>query len=202
MVSHTVGGGPAAASPQHAPFELAPGEAMKDQIRSGSADRMELCARLVAGSKAVQQFVLRASDYVSWICTEDQGYTFDFCVKISAKQPHSQVRCVNQRLKLVGVDRSRLVSEKSRGKAFQGYLDLAGEHAGCLSQVETEDPVALLQVEVDNSFSFFTEKSITLQVSRRMTTVKSTRSVKSLAAEPPVDTSPLSRRSVSARVED
>ena len=70
-----------------------------------------------------------------------------------------------------------------------------GEHAGCLRQ-ESEDPVALLQLEVDNGFSFFTEKSVTLEISRRMTKVKSAKSLKSL------DTSPLSRRSVSGRVED
>ena len=34
-VSHTVGGGSAAeASPQHAPFELPPGEAITDNIKS------------------------------------------------------------------------------------------------------------------------------------------------------------------------
>lgn len=38
--------------------------------------------RLTAGSKTTQQFLLHASDHVSWICTEDYGYTIDFCVKI------------------------------------------------------------------------------------------------------------------------
>lgn len=157
-VSHTVGGGPAAeASPQHAPFELPPGEAITNNIK------------LTAGSKATQQFLLHASDYVSWICTEDFGYTIDFSVKLWARHPHSQVQCVNKPLKLVGVDRSRLVTEKARGTAFQGYLDLSGEHAECLSTCNsaTEEPVAILVLEMDNVFSFFMEKAVTVQVSKR-----------------------------------
>lgn len=157
-VSHTVGGGPAAeASPQHAPFELPPGEAITNNIK------------LTAGSKTTQQFLLHASDYVSWICTEDFGYTIDFSVKLWARHPHSQVQCVNKPLKLVGVDRSRLVTEKARGTAFQGYLDLSGEHAECLSACNsaTEEPVAILVLEMDNVFSFFMEKAVTVQVSKR-----------------------------------
>eukprot|EP00438_Fugacium_kawagutii_P001707 Skav202849 [mRNA] locus=scaffold2311:84312:87391:+ [translate_table: standard] len=85
-----------------------------------------------------------------------------------ARHPHSQVQCVNKPLKLLGVDRSRVVTEKGRGTAFQGYLDLAGEHAECLSHVATdEEPVGILALEVDNAFSFFTEKAVTLQVSKR-----------------------------------
>ena len=77
------------------------------------------------------------------------------------RHPHSQVQCVNKPLKLVGVDRSRLVTEKARGTAFQGYLDLSGEHAECLSTCNsaTEEPVAILVLEMDNVFSFFMEKA-------------------------------------------
>ena len=41
--------------------------------------------RLTAGSKTTQQFLLHTSDYVSWICTEDFGYTIDFSVKLWAR---------------------------------------------------------------------------------------------------------------------
>lgn len=70
---------------------------------------------------------------------------------------------MNKPLKLLGVDRSRVVTEKGRGTAFQGYLDLSGEHAECLSSLSNvatdEEPVGILALEVDNAFSFFTEKA-------------------------------------------
>ena len=73
------------------------------------------------------------------------------------------MKCENQQLTLVGVDRSRVVTEKARGTAFQGYLDLSGEHAECLSSTDkgdnAEEPVAILVLEIDNSFSFFVEKA-------------------------------------------
>ena len=54
---------------------------------------MGLELRLTAGSKTTQQFLLHASDYVSWICTEDFGYTIDFSVKLWARRQVWQ-RCV------------------------------------------------------------------------------------------------------------
>ena len=56
-----------------------------------------------------------------------------------------------------------MVTEKARGTAFQGYLDLSGEHAECLSSTaegnNAEEPVAILVLEIDNAFSFFVEKA-------------------------------------------
>ena len=52
---------------------------------SQGPEAVALELRLTAGSKATQQFLLHASDYVSWICTEDFGYTIDFSVKLWAR---------------------------------------------------------------------------------------------------------------------
>ena len=46
--------------------------------------------RLEAGSRSSQQFLLHALDYVSWICTVEDGYTVDFAVKLCSRKPHTQ----------------------------------------------------------------------------------------------------------------
>ena len=121
---------------------------------------------LEAGAKATRQVLLRKGEHISWVCTVQSSLTVDFMVKLSSRRPQ-EVRCVDRPLRLLGVDKCRMVKDRERGSVFQGYLDLFGEHADCVKQSDTCEPVATLYFEMDNSFSFFTAKDIVLQVSKQ-----------------------------------
>jgi len=123
-----------------------------------------------AGAKASQRYVVRSRDHISWVCKVKDGYTVDLVVKVCVSSPKSEVNLQGRPLKLVGVDKSRLLSERERGTTFHGCLDLAGEHADCLvSAPDCDDqaPLAVLVVEIDNTFSYFTGKDVLLQVVRK-----------------------------------
>ena len=154
-VSRAVGGGPAAdTSTSSAAIDVPAGELVRDNFQ------------LEAGAKITRQVVLRAGEYVSWVCSVQDAYTVDFVVKLSSRRPQ-EVRCVDRPLRLVGVDKCRVVQERERGTVFQGYLDLVSEHAECVKQSDVSGPVATLHLEVDNGFSFFTAKEVMLQVSKQ-----------------------------------
>ena len=122
--------------------------------------------QLEAGAKATRQVLLRKGEHVSWVCTVESSLTLDFMVKLSSRRPQ-EVRCADRPVRLLGVDKCRMVKDRERGSVFQGYLDLFGEHADCVKQSDTCEPVATLYFEMDNGFSFFTAKDIVLQVSKQ-----------------------------------
>mmetsp|Transcript_1222 Transcript_1222/g.2881 ORF Transcript_1222/g.2881 Transcript_1222/m.2881 type:complete len:270 (+) Transcript_1222:66-875(+) len=162
-VSRAVGGGPAAeGSTSTGAIVLPAGELVRDIIK------------LEAGARSTRQVALQAGEYISWVCTVQEAYTVDFGVKLSSRWPQ-EVRCVDRPLKLVGVDKSRVVKERERGTTFQGYLDLVVEHAECIRQGGAEGPVAMLLFEIDNGFSIFTGKEVALQVSKQ--TIRETQPV-------------------------
>ena len=119
------------------------------------------------------------------MCTVQDGYTVDFVVKLSSRRPQ-EVRCVDRPLRLVGVDKCRMVQDRERGAVFQGYLDLVGDHAECVKQ-DDSGPVATLHFEVDNGFSFFTAKEVMLQVSKQ-------RVRDSVTSAPPPEVAPTDAR--------
>ncbi|CAE7942312.1 unnamed protein product, partial [Symbiodinium necroappetens] len=154
-VSRTVGGGPAAGSSMGCvAIDLPAGELVRDTMQ------------LEAGAKATRQVLLRKGEHVSWVCTVESSLTLDFMVKLSSRRPQ-EVRCADRPVRLLGVDKCRMVKDRERGSVFQGYLDLFGEHADCVKQSDTCEPVATLYFEMDNGFSFFTAKDIVLQVSKQ-----------------------------------
>ena len=109
-------------------------------------------------------------------------------VKLSSRRPQ-EVRCVDRPLRLLGVDKGRMVKDRERGSVFQGYLDLFGEHADCVKQSDTCEPVATLYFEMDNSFSFFTAKDIVLQVSKQTLRTTQTHQTPDASVPAPVPTS-------------
>lgn len=116
-------------------------------------------------------YLLRGGECITWECSVADGYTVDLCAKVSVHRGRSEVTCVGKRVNLIGVDSSRVVCERERAAGFQGCLDLAGEHAGCLSGVGcsggSSDRAAVLVLEIDNGFSYFTSKDVMLRVSKR-----------------------------------
>lgn len=126
--------------------------------------------KLQAGHRSVKRFPLGPTDRITWDCTVASGHTIDFCAKVSVHGGRSAVRCEGKRVQLVGVDSSRMVSERERANEFHGVLDLNGEHAGCVPCIKPSGEMegnAVLVLEMDNSFSYFTSKDVTLRVSKK-----------------------------------
>ena len=89
--------------------------------------------RLTAGSKTTQQFLLHASDHVSWICTEDYGYTIDFCVKIWSR--HFDTCGVGNGMKDVG---KALISPSLFFTNWQDQMLSVSHHFQHLAQAKAQ----------------------------------------------------------------
>merc|ERR1719362_1394564 len=121
--------------------------------------------KLQAGHRSVKRFPLGPTDRITWNCTVAGGHTIDFCAKVAVHGGRSAVRCDGKRVQLVGVDSSRMVSERERANEIRGFLDLNGEHAGCVPCTKPGgelEGTAVLVLEMDNSFSYFTSKDVCL----------------------------------------
>lgn len=120
-----------------------------------------------AGAKLFRRYILHGSECVSWTCSVLDGYTIDLCAKVSVHRGSSKVMLGGRPLNLVGVHSSRVVSEKERGISPSGYLDLGSEHKGCVD-IGGPDGSAVLSLEIDNSFSFFTAKNLRLRITKTL----------------------------------
>lgn len=122
--------------------------------------------RVEAGLHRVFRYAIEAGDRIEWDCFVADGLTIDLIVKVACTRGRSGVDVGGRRVRLVGVDRSRVVSERDRRTAFRGRLDLSGEHADCFGgPLCSSDGSALtLTVEFDNSFSYFACKAVDLRL--------------------------------------
>lgn len=184
-VHRAVGGGPAAESSRRSPTVRNPSRPPPPrEVSFGDGEawgrdapppvhievgETEEHLHLDAGEKTERRYVLSGDEHLTWTCTVSNGYTIDFAVKAAASKHRSEVIVAGRRLGLVGVDSTRVVQERERRAVHQGFLDLAGEHKGCigLPAVRPGGAAAILVLEVDNSFSFFRGKDITLQITKR-----------------------------------
>jgi len=119
-----------------------------------------------AAARYAKRYVLDGYERVSWSCRVQGDYTIDFGVKISLQGGRSAVHCEGHKVGLRGVDKNRVVAEPSRGKEFSGYLDLGDEHLDCLGTRGSADGQVILTLEFDNYFSYFTSKTIELQLAK------------------------------------
>lgn len=120
-----------------------------------------------ARAKLSRRYILQGNECLTWVCSVFDGYTIDLSAKVSVQRGSSKVMLGGRPLNLVGVDSSRVVSEKERGGSPSGYLDLGGEHKGCVD-LDGPDGSAVLTIEMDNSFSYFTGKSLRLRITKTL----------------------------------
>eukprot|EP00929_Paragymnodinium_shiwhaense_P006683 TRINITY_DN11062_c0_g1_i1.p1 TRINITY_DN11062_c0_g1~~TRINITY_DN11062_c0_g1_i1.p1 ORF type:complete len:257 (-),score=43.00 TRINITY_DN11062_c0_g1_i1:1263-2033(-) len=149
-------------------IEEQPAESLPMELEAGAA-RTETI-HLAAGEKTARRYILDGCERLTWECFVADGYTVDVGAKVSVPRGRSEVSLSGRRLNLVDTC-SRVVSERERHSKFHGCLDLGGEHAGCLpAPGERKDGEAhagaVLTLNIDNSFSFFTSKDVWLRVTK------------------------------------
>ncbi|CAE8691792.1 unnamed protein product [Polarella glacialis] len=137
---------------ERSPTELAEGE--------GPTEKIEI----LAAARFARKLLLDGHERITWNIQVLDGYDIFFSAKVIQDQ-RSEILCEGHRVGLRGVDRSRVVAERTRGTHFSGQLDLSLEHAGCLGDAAGGGR-PYLQLEFDNYFSYFTPKTITLQQSK------------------------------------
>jgi len=101
-----------------------------------------------AAARDVRRFLLQGHERVQWRIHVAGGYTIDFTVKVCG-------RC----------DGEHVISKPERGVEFDGHMDLGGEHAD-VSSAFSSGVVGdlILELDFDNSFSYFTGKRIDFQL--------------------------------------
>lgn len=153
----------------HGPSTLPDGETVHDVIK------------VDASARTARRYFVDGYERVSWRVSVEGSYTIDLSVKVACAPLRSEVRCQGAKVGLIGVHRSRVVFERERGVDFNGFLDLGGEHIGCLgdlgaafsggaaspSSIRCSDAAVsqpVLTIEFDNFFSYFRDKTIHLEL--------------------------------------
>lgn len=121
---------------------------------------------VAAASVWQRAYLLEGGERVSWELRVLEDYDAIFSSRVSCSGLQQ------------GADRSREVTERERGGEFQGFLDLGKEHSdwlqalgaapgGSPSAAASGGAAAVLVLELDNYYSYFTGKKVELRISKR-----------------------------------
>uniref|UniRef100_A0A7S2FH84 Uncharacterized protein n=1 Tax=Alexandrium andersonii TaxID=327968 RepID=A0A7S2FH84_9DINO len=130
----------AAAQPVLRPLVLSDGE------------RPVECFQLFAGATSARRYLLEGYERVSWECRVLDDYDVIFSSRFCCSGLQSDT------------ERSREITERERAGEFSGYLDLSKEHVEWMGDVGSG--TAVLSLEFDNTYSFFTSKRVELRLTK------------------------------------
>jgi len=109
--------------------------------------------QIFATARCTLRFSLEGHERVTWNCHVLDNYDIVLSTKVCQLGPESWLE-----------GKSREVTERERASDFRGFVDLGREHRDWLGGDNGE--CLFLVLEFDNTFSFFTGKTVELQLTK------------------------------------
>lgn len=116
---------------------------------------------VLAGVKVSRKYLLDGDESFTWELSVADKLTIDFKVTITCAQAKRNVEVCGRKANLIGVDKCRIVEERSRASTFLGCLNCKDLGIG---QIPAGSFVTL---EFDNTFSYFRSKRIMLRLVKK-----------------------------------